>query len=210
MSHPRVSFHAGAARQSCGWAAGRYGWRRARSSKLQLMRLLTLPPPFRNVVTEHETQAPTAHRQAASIRHRAPAHHVIREKGAIMDGAAGEPLLEIKNLSIALPKGADRRFAVEDVSLSLRRGELLCVVGESGSGKSVMTSAIMNDIAKRLSVDGGEIIFDGRDVLKLPKQELNALRGDRISMIYQEPMAALNPSIRIGEQVDEVFALHRP
>ncbi|MEO0426218.1 MAG: ABC transporter ATP-binding protein [Pseudomonadota bacterium] len=127
-----------------------------------------------------------------------------------MDGAAGEPLLEIKNLSIALPKGADRRFAVEDVSLSLRRGELLCVVGESGSGKSVMTSAIMNDIAKRLSVDGGEIIFDGRDVLKLPKQELNALRGDRISMIYQEPMAALNPSIRIGEQVDEVFALHRP
>ncbi|MEM6677816.1 MAG: ABC transporter ATP-binding protein [Pseudomonadota bacterium] len=127
-----------------------------------------------------------------------------------MDGAASTPLLEIRNLSIALPKGADRRFAVEDVSLTLRRGELLCVVGESGSGKSVMTSAIMNDIAKRLSVDAGEIIFDGRDVLKLPKSDLNALRGDRISMIYQEPMAALNPSIRIGEQVDEVFALHRP
>ncbi|MEM8818842.1 MAG: ABC transporter ATP-binding protein [Pseudomonadota bacterium] len=119
-------------------------------------------------------------------------------------------MLQIKNLSISLPKGADRRFAVENVSLELRRGELLCVVGESGSGKSVMTSAIMNDVAKRLSVTQGEIIFDGRNVLKLSKAELNAMRGDRISMIYQEPMAALNPSLKIGEQVDEVFALHRP
>ncbi|MEM6945949.1 MAG: ATP-binding cassette domain-containing protein, partial [Pseudomonadota bacterium] len=127
-----------------------------------------------------------------------------------MDSHNAPALLQIKNLSISLPKGADRRFAVENVSLELRRGELLCVVGESGSGKSVMTSAIMNDVAKRLSVTQGEIIFDGRNVLKLSKAELNAMRGDRISMIYQEPMAALNPSLKIGEQVDEVFALHRP
>ena len=120
------------------------------------------------------------------------------------------PILEIRNLTIALPQGADRQYAVNDVSLTLRRGEILCVVGESGSGKSVMTSAIMNDVPDRLTITSGEVIFDGRDVLKLSRQELNALRGARISMIYQEPMAALNPAMRIGQQVDEVFKLHRP
>ncbi|MEL7176052.1 MAG: ABC transporter ATP-binding protein [Pseudomonadota bacterium] len=124
--------------------------------------------------------------------------------------AKPESILEIKNLSIALPRGADRKFAVEDVSISLKRGEILCVVGESGSGKSVMTSAIMNDVPDRLEVTSGEVLFDGRDILKMSQSELNALRGARISMIYQEPMAALNPALKIGKQVDEVFALHRP
>jgi len=122
----------------------------------------------------------------------------------------GSAILEIRDLSIALPAGSDRRFAVENVSLTLKRGEILCVVGESGSGKSVMTSAIMNDVAPRLKVTSGEVIFDGRDVLKLDDAELNKLRGARISMIYQEPMAALNPAIKVGLQVDEVFKLHRP
>jgi peptide/nickel transport system ATP-binding protein len=120
------------------------------------------------------------------------------------------PILEINNLSIELPKGADRKYAVEDVSLTLRRGEILCVVGESGSGKSVMTSAIMNDVPQRLTITKGEVLFDGDNVLQMSNAELNELRGARISMIYQEPMAALNPSIKIGAQVDEVFALHRP
>ncbi|MEL6511606.1 MAG: ABC transporter ATP-binding protein [Pseudomonadota bacterium] len=124
--------------------------------------------------------------------------------------AKPESILEIKNLSIALPRGADRKYAVEDVSISLKRGEILCVVGESGSGKSVMTSAIMNDVPDRLEVTSGEVLFDGRDILKMSQSELNALRGARISMIYQEPMAALNPALKIGKQVDEVFALHRP
>ena len=124
--------------------------------------------------------------------------------------APGAPILEIRNLSIELPPSADRRYAVEGVSLELRRGEILCVVGESGSGKSVMTSAIMNDVADRLRVASGEVIFDGRDVLKMSDAELNDMRGARISMIYQEPMAALNPTLKIGRQVDEVFALHRP
>lgn len=124
--------------------------------------------------------------------------------------SAAEPLLEIKNLSIALPRGADRTYAVEDLSLTLNRGEILCVVGESGSGKSVMTSAIMNDVPGRLSVTSGEVLFDGMDILQLPQSKLNELRGARISMIYQEPMAALNPAMKIGRQVDEVFALHRP
>ena len=120
-----------------------------------------------------------------------------------------KPILEIKNLSIELPRGADRRFAVEDVSLTLNRGEILCVVGESGSGKSVMTSAIMNDVPPRLPISQGEVLIDGVDMLKLSNAELNEIRGARISMIYQEPMAALHPAIKIGPQVDEVFALHR-
>lgn len=124
--------------------------------------------------------------------------------------AKTDPVLEIRNLSIALPCGADRKYAVENVSLTLNRGEILCVVGESGSGKSVMTSAIMNDVASTLSVSSGQIMFEGQDILRMPDKELNKLRGARISMIYQEPMAALNPAMKIGKQVDEVFALHRP
>ncbi|MEM1276473.1 MAG: ABC transporter ATP-binding protein [Pseudomonadota bacterium] len=127
-----------------------------------------------------------------------------------MDGAVAENILEIRNLSITLPEGADRKYAVENVSINLRRGELLCIVGESGSGKSVMTSAVMNDINPRLGIGGGEVIFDNRDMLKVTGPALNEIRGARISMIYQEPMAALNPSIKIGDQVDEVFKLHRP
>ncbi|WP_170334739.1 dipeptide ABC transporter ATP-binding protein [Ruegeria arenilitoris] len=123
---------------------------------------------------------------------------------------SNDPILEIKNLSIELPKGADRKYAVEDVTLTLKRGEITCIVGESGSGKSVMTSAIMNDVPPRLRVSAGEVLFDGRNVLHFSQSELNEIRGARISMIYQEPMAALNPSIKIGAQVDEVFKLHRP
>ena len=119
-------------------------------------------------------------------------------------------ILKIKDLSITLPKNADRKFAVEDVNLEVHKGEILCVVGESGSGKSVMTSAILNEVPGSLNITSGSIEFDNQDILKLPQKELNDLRGARISMIYQEPMAALNPSIRVGKQVDEVFALHRP
>ena len=121
-----------------------------------------------------------------------------------------EKILKIQNLTIALPKNADRQFAVEDANLDVFKGEILFIVGESGSGKSVMTSAILNDIPKGLSVTSGSVIFNEKDILKLSQKELNKLRGANISMIYQEPMAALNPSIRVGKQVDEVYALHRP
>ncbi|MEM9011116.1 MAG: ABC transporter ATP-binding protein [Pseudomonadota bacterium] len=129
-----------------------------------------------------------------------------------MSGArsAQDTILEIDDLSIALPPGADRRYAVEGVSLSLKRGEILCIVGESGSGKSVMTSAIMNDVPPTLTITSGRVLFDGRDVLQFSEAELRRMRGARISMIYQEPMAALNPAMKIGAQVDEVFKLHRP
>lgn len=127
-----------------------------------------------------------------------------------MTAQASEAILEIKDLSIELPKGADRKYAVQDVNLTLKRGEIMCIVGESGSGKSVMTSAIMNDVPGRLRVSSGQVLFNGRDVLHFTQAELNEIRGARISMIYQEPMAALNPAMKIGAQVDEVFKLHRP
>ncbi len=120
------------------------------------------------------------------------------------------PILQIKDLSISLSIKADREYAVRNVSLSVRRGEILCVVGESGSGKSVMTSAILNDVAAGLRVKSGQVLFNGYDILMLTQKELNKIRGAQISMIYQEPMSALNPAMRIGHQVDEVFMLHRP
>ncbi len=119
-------------------------------------------------------------------------------------------VLQIKNLSISLPRNADRPFAVENANLDVAKGEILFIVGESGSGKSVMTGAILNDIARGLSIVSGSIVFNNQDILSLSQKELNTIRGAKISMIYQEPMAALNPSIRVGKQVDEVFALHRP
>ena len=123
--------------------------------------------------------------------------------------ASSDTILDIRNLTISLPRGADRKYAVENVNLSIKRGEILCIVGESGSGKSVMTSAIMNDVPGRLEITSGEVVFDGQNVLQMSNAELNGLRGARISMIYQEPLAALHPAIKIGAQVDEVFALHR-
>ena len=124
--------------------------------------------------------------------------------------SSGETILKIDNISIELPKGSDRKHAVKNVSLEVKRGEILCIVGESGSGKSVLTSAIMNDVPPRLTVTEGEVVFDGENVLHMTDKQLCDMRGARISMIYQEPMAALNPSIKIGPQVDEVFKLHRP
>ena len=118
-------------------------------------------------------------------------------------------ILEIRNLSIGLPKSADRSFAVESANLQVKKGEVFCIVGESGSGKSVMTSAILKDISPGLKLLNGEIFYDGVDILKLSQNKLNELRGANISMIYQEPMAALNPSVKVGKQIEEVFELHR-
>lgn len=129
---------------------------------------------------------------------------------AAAEPGASLPVLEIKNLSIALPGKGDRAFAVKNVSLTLNRNEILCIVGESGSGKSVMTSSIMNAVPAGLTITNGEVLFNGTDVLTLPEEQLRDIRGARIAMIYQEPMAALNPVMTVGSQVDEVFEIHRP
>jgi peptide/nickel transport system ATP-binding protein len=118
------------------------------------------------------------------------------------------PLLTVENLTIALPAGADRPNAVENVSFTLAAGEILCIVGESGSGKSISASAIMGLLPKRLPATGGRIVFDGQNLLTLSKDEMRAIRAKRIAMIFQEPMTALNPIMPVGEQIAEVLEAH--
>ena len=123
---------------------------------------------------------------------------------------APQPLLRIEDLSVSLPANADRRYAVENVSLELSRNEILCVVGESGSGKSVMSRAVLGLFASRhVQPSAGRILFEGEDLLRAAPQRLRALRGNRIAMIFQEPMTALNPVLRIGAQIDEVLEVHQ-
>ena len=118
------------------------------------------------------------------------------------------PLLEIRNLTVPLPAGADRPFAVQDLSLSLGRGEILCIVGETGSGKSLTAFAAMGLLPPALPKPGGAVLFDGQDILNLSPAERRHLNGNRLAMIFQEPTAALNPVYRIGDQVAETFRLH--
>lgn len=120
------------------------------------------------------------------------------------------PLLEIEELSIQLPAGSDRELAVDQISITLNKNEILCVVGESGSGKSICANAIMGLLPQPyVRPVGGFIGFEGCDLLQLSERQLRELRGSRIGMIFQEPMTALNPLMRIGEQVAEVFDSHR-
>jgi peptide/nickel transport system ATP-binding protein len=118
------------------------------------------------------------------------------------------PILAIENLSVALPKGADRAFAVDKASLDLRRGEILCIVGESGSGKSALAGAIMGAPPPGLRVSAGSIKLNGEELTCLSERAWCRVRGNRIAMIFQEPTAALNPAIRVGRQIDEVLELH--
>ena len=103
--------------------------------------------------------------------------------------------VSIKNLRIALPKGAERPFAVDGISLDLNAGKIVCVVGESGSGKSMCAHALMGLLPDTVSTASGEIMFEGRDLLKLDEDGWRDLRGRRLAMIFQEPMTALNPRL---------------
>jgi peptide/nickel transport system ATP-binding protein len=121
-----------------------------------------------------------------------------------------DTILEVRDLSVALPPGADRPFAVDKVTLSVGKGEIVCVVGESGSGKSVLSAAVMGALASGLKLAGGSVKLLGEELATAGEPRLRQLRGTRMAMIFQEPMAALNPATRVGEQVAEVFQLHAP
>jgi peptide/nickel transport system ATP-binding protein len=122
--------------------------------------------------------------------------------------AANPALLSIQNLTVALPQGGDRAHAVKDISFDLMAGEILCVVGESGSGKSISANAIMGLLPSFLKPESGRILFKNQDLLQLNEETLLGLRGKDIGMIFQEPMSALNPVMKIGEQIAEVMAVH--
>ncbi|WP_163269362.1 ABC transporter ATP-binding protein [Chelativorans alearense] len=120
-----------------------------------------------------------------------------------------EPVLSIENLTIALPEGAERAFAVDGVSLQLFAGEILCIVGESGSGKSMSANAMMGLLPDLVRPVGGRIVFGGVDLLDKTEAELMDLRGRKLAMIFQEPMSALNPLMRVEDQIAEVYEAHR-
>ncbi|RPH43102.1 MAG: ABC transporter ATP-binding protein [Burkholderiales bacterium] len=129
--------------------------------------------------------------------------------GKDRSGATGDgPILEIRNLTVALPGGADRKAAVRNVSFTVGRGETLCLVGESGSGKSVIAQAVMGLLPKQLPVEAGTILLQGEDVTRASNARLRELRATRMSMIFQEPMTALNPVMTCGDQIDEVLSEH--
>ena len=120
-----------------------------------------------------------------------------------------EKLLSIDNLSVSLPTGSDRAYAIEDISLALHAGETVCVVGESGSGKSLTAKAIMALLpAPHVRVSAGKITFGNEDLVSANYERMRQIRGSEISMIFQEPMTALNPVMTIGSQIDEIFRFH--
>src|SRR5690554_1869132 len=96
-----------------------------------------------------------------------------------------QPLLSIRNLTLTLPKGADRKYAVETVSYDVKCGEILCVVGESGSGKSMAANAVMGLLPKGVRATQGEVLFAGQNLLTLSEKQHRKLRGLRIGMIFQ-------------------------
>ena len=131
------------------------------------------------------------------------------QRGSAMKAGDGDgPILEVRGLTVGLPGGADRKAAVRDVSFTVGRGETLCLVGESGSGKSVIAQAVMGLLPKQLPVLAGSILLQGEDVTKASPQRLRELRCVRMSMIFQEPMTALNPVMTCGDQIDEVLSEH--
>ncbi|SDZ67263.1 peptide/nickel transport system ATP-binding protein [Evansella caseinilytica] len=120
-----------------------------------------------------------------------------------------DKLLEIKNLHTGFDIGGKTYYAVKDVSFDVNKKEVVCIVGESGCGKSVMSLSIMDLLPKHNGkIDKGQILFQGKDIVPLTTNEMNNIRGKDISMIFQEPMTALNPVLTIGFQMDEVLLNH--
>ena len=121
-----------------------------------------------------------------------------------------EPLLEVKNLRINFKTYAGLVQAVRGVDFTLAKGETLAIVGESGSGKSVTSNALMRLIPQPAGrYEDGQILFEGKDLLKLSEREMESIRGNEIAMIVQDPMTALNPTMRVGKQIMEVILTHK-
>ena len=118
-------------------------------------------------------------------------------------------VLDIHDLHVSLPQNADRPYAVEGLNISIERDQIVCVVGESGSGKTLTGRAVMRLLpGPYVKAVGGRIDFGGEDLLKVSEARMRQIRGDRIAMIFQEPMTALNPLMTIGEQIDELVRMH--
>ena len=118
-----------------------------------------------------------------------------------------EPILQVNHLSVSFQTYAGTVQAVRDVSFTLNRGETLAIVGESGSGKSVTTRALLGILPANGKITGGSILYDGHDLTKYSDRDFSAIRGKRISLVFQDPLSALNPIMRIGKQITEALVL---
>jgi oligopeptide/dipeptide ABC transporter ATP-binding protein len=127
---------------------------------------------------------------------------VKRERG-------DRPLLEVRGLQTSFHTRDGAVHAVDGIDFSVNRGEIMGLVGESGCGKSVTSLSILRLVAQPGRIEGGEILFDGQDLLKLSLDEMRRLRGERISMIFQQPTSSLNPVWDVGTQIEEVLRIHR-
>ena len=117
-------------------------------------------------------------------------------------------MINVENLSIHFEDRGQNDEVVKNVSFSIEDGEILGIVGESGSGKTMTVLTIAGLIKDNAIIDSGKIYLDGKDILALSKKEMRSIQGKEISMIFQEPMTALNPTMKIGQQVEEVLKLH--
>lgn len=117
-------------------------------------------------------------------------------------------ILDVENLVISFRTGNGKVQAVRDISFSMEKGETLAIVGESGSGKSVTAKAMLGILAPNSIVEGGRIMYDDKDLLRLSEEEFNKLRGNKITMIFQDPMSSLDPIMKIGKQMTEATLLN--
>ncbi len=119
------------------------------------------------------------------------------------------PVLAVANLSIALPEGGDRPFAVENVSFEIKPNEVVCLVGESGSGKSMIAHAVLQLLPRGVDIASGAVTVAGQDPSNLDRRALRNLRGGNAAMIFQEPLSSLNPLKRVGKQIEEMILAHQ-
>jgi len=118
-----------------------------------------------------------------------------------------EKKLQVKDLTISFRTVNGKLQAVRDISFDLYKGETLAIVGESGSGKSATSKTILGISAANTIVEGGEILYDGKDLLKISEEDFHAIRGDKIAMVFQDPLSSLNPIMRVGKQLTEAMLL---
>jgi peptide/nickel transport system ATP-binding protein len=120
-----------------------------------------------------------------------------------------QPVVKVDHLGLAYETRTGDIHAVRDVSFELYRGQTLGIVGESGCGKSTVAYGLVNYMGKNGKIVKGDIVFQGQSLIGRSEEELRRLRGDQISMVYQDPMTSLNPVLRIGDQMTEVLTVHR-
>ena len=118
-------------------------------------------------------------------------------------------LLEINNLCVSLAEKSNKKKLLNNISFKIGVNEIVALIGESGSGKSLTSLSILRLLEKNHFNFSGKIIFEGKNILSLEEKEVMNIRGSKISMIFQEPMSALNPTMKIGEQLYEIFTAHK-